>query len=258
MTAGDSAGLSKLFQAGVQQFGLAQFLDRLKRGATAPPGDAAGAGPSGPGPGTSDSLAISNPAMAQSIADALGGPVGKIGATAAKFGLSALGLGIMNPVLGLGLPIAVQSILDTLANPGLAMGVDPGQLGIGNPGNMGQPGVPFGTTVPGISNTTNFGAGVDPGTGIGGVGSEGNPGNTGMGEAGTSGGSGQSSPGASGDPGDAYGRGGTVRRTGLARVHRGEEVIRGSQAQRIRPALREINKPGISGFERLLVDHRRR
>ena len=47
-------------------------------------------------------------------------------------------------------------------------------------------------------------------------------------------------------------RGGTVRKTGLARLHKGEEVVRRSEAQRIRPALKTINKPGASGFERLL------
>ena len=52
------------------------------------------------------------------------------------------------------------------------------------------------------------------------------------------------------DPG--YRRGGTVRRTGPARVHAGEEVVRASEARRVRPALKAINRPGAGGLERLL------
>ncbi len=53
-------------------------------------------------------------------------------------------------------------------------------------------------------------------------------------------------------PGDAYKRGGTVRRTGPANVHKGEEVVRASEARRVRPALKAINRPGAGGLERML------
>ena len=93
----------------------------------------------------------------------------------------------------------------------------------------------------------------DPGFGIGE--SQGDPGPAGPGDStglgGEGSGSGSSTAGVGGE-GDAYRRGGTVRKTGLARLHKGEEVVRRSEAQRIRPALKTINKPGASGFERLL------
>lgn len=72
------------------------------------------------------------------------------------------------------------------------------------------------------------------------------------------GGMGQAGP---ADPGEDSGigvfrRGGTVKRTGPARVHQGEEVIRASEARRVRPALKQINRPGVSGLERLLMGAR--
>jgi hypothetical protein len=47
-------------------------------------------------------------------------------------------------------------------------------------------------------------------------------------------------------------RGGTVRKTGPATVHEGEEVVRASEARRVRPALKAINRPGAGGLERML------
>ena len=54
-----------------------------------------------------------------------------------------------------------------------------------------------------------------------------------------------------GNPGDFH-TGGTVRRTGPARVHGGEEVIRKSEASKpgVREALQDINRPGVGRAER--------
>lgn len=77
------------------------------------------------------------------------------------------------------------------------------------------------------------------------------------------GGSGGPGPGDGSDSGTGVGefrRGGTVPRTGRALVHKNEEVVRASEAQRpgVRPLLKAINKPGESDIERRLADFERR
>lgn len=86
--------------------------------------------------------------------------------------------------------------------------------------------------------------GVDPATGNDGPSGPGSDGNT-------SDGTGPGNTGGVGD-GPAYRRGGTVKKTGPALVHKREEVVRASEASRpgVRPLLKSINKPGESPLEK--------
>jgi hypothetical protein len=126
----------------------------------------------------------------------------------------------------------------------VAAGLAPGQGAMfsdGNGGYVGLNGVPAAPAVaaPAAVDPTGNEAnapGNDPGT----------PGATSGGGTGNS------------DAGDSWGRGGTIKRTGPANVHRGEEVVRKSEAARpgVRSLLKAINKPGVGpvegGLQRLM------